>query len=61
MVGKAYLDPEASHLTHRPIPTCLRNHALISGSTPGGADHMITMRAFQDPHLEEVGWETSSA
>ena len=28
MVGKEYLDPEASHLTHRPIPTCLRNHAL---------------------------------
>src|SRR6185436_3783530 len=22
-----------------------------------GPIHMVTMRAFQDPHLEEVGWE----
>src|SRR5512143_3844889 len=58
MVGKEYLDPEASHLTHRPIPTCLRNHALISEVNAGrGPIHMVTMRAFQDPHLEEVGWE----
>jgi len=58
MVGKEYLDPEASHLTHRPIPTCLRNHALISEVNAGrGPIHMVTMHAFQDPHLEEVGWE----
>jgi adenylylsulfate reductase subunit A len=58
MVGKEYLDPEASHLTLRPIPTCLRNHALISEVAAGrGPIHMVTMHAFQDPHLEEVGWE----
>ena len=58
MVGKEYLDPEASHLTHRPIPTCLRNHCIISEVPAGrGPIHMVTMQAFQDPHLEEVGWE----
>ena len=58
MVGKEYLDPEVSHLTHRPIPTCLRNHALINEVNAGrGPIHMVTMPAFQDPHLEEVGWE----
>jgi len=58
MVGKEYLDPESFHLTHRPIPTCLRNHALISEVKAGrGPIHMVTMQAFQDPHLEEVGWE----
>ena len=58
MVGKEYLDPEASHLTHRPIPTCLRNHCIISEVNAGrGPIHMVTMQAFQDPHLEEVGWE----
>ncbi|NKB53939.1 MAG: adenylyl-sulfate reductase subunit alpha [Rhizobiaceae bacterium] len=58
MVGKEYLDPEVSHRTHRPIPTCLRNHAMISEVNAGrGPIHMVTMKAFQDPHLEEVGWE----
>ena len=58
IVGKEYLDPEVSHKTHRPIPTCLRNHALISEVNAGrGPIHMVTMEAFQDPHLEEVGWE----
>ena len=58
MVGKEYLDPEVSHKTHRPIPTCLRNHAMISEVNAGrGPIHMVTMEAFQDPHLEEVGWE----
>ena len=57
MVGKEYLDPEASHRTHRPIPTCLRNHAFISEVNAGrGPIHMVTMEAFQDPHLEEIGW-----
>ena len=57
MVGKEYLDPEVSHLTHRPIPTCLRNHALIQEVNAGrGPIHMVTMEAFQDPHLEEIGW-----
>jgi adenylylsulfate reductase subunit A len=57
MVGKEYLDPEVSHATHRPIPTCLRNHALISEVNAGrGPIHMVTMEAFQDPHMEEIGW-----
>ena len=57
MVGKEYLDPEVSHRTHRPIPTCLRNHAFISEVNAGrGPIHMVTMEAFQDPHLEEIGW-----
>ena len=57
MVGKRYLDVEASHATHRPIPTCLRNHALISEVNAGrGPIHMVTMHSFQDPHLEEIGW-----
>ena len=57
IVGKEYLDPEESHLTHRPIPTCLRNHAFIQEVNAGrGPIHMVTMEAFQDPHLEEIGW-----
>jgi adenylylsulfate reductase subunit A len=57
MVGKEYLDPELSHATHKPIPTCLRNHALINEVNAGrGPIHMVTMEAFQDPHLEEIGW-----
>jgi len=57
MVGKGYLDVEASHVSHRPIPTCLRNHAFINEVNAGrGPIHMVTMEAFQDPHLEEIGW-----
>lgn len=57
MVGKEYLDPEVSHLTHRPIPTCLRNHCIINEVNAGrGPIHMVTMHSFQDPHLEEIGW-----
>ncbi len=57
MVGKEYLDVEASHRTHRPIPTCLRNHAFINEVNAGrGPIRMVTMEAFQDPHLEEIGW-----
>ncbi len=57
MVGKEYLDTENQHLSHKPIPTCLRNHAFISEVNAGrGPIHMVTMEAFQDPHLEEIGW-----
>ena len=57
MVGKAYLDTEGQHLSHKPIPTCLRNHAFINEVNAGrGPIHMVTMEAFQDPHLEEIGW-----
>ncbi len=58
MVGQKYLDTEGQHLSHKPIPTCLRNHAFISEVNAGrGPIFMVTMEAFQDPHLEEVGWE----
>ncbi|MBT4315421.1 MAG: adenylyl-sulfate reductase subunit alpha, partial [Candidatus Thioglobus sp.] len=58
MVGKAYLDTKNQHFSHKPIPTCLRNHAFISEVAAGrGPIHMVTVEAFQDPHLEEVGWE----
>ena len=58
MVGKRYLNTEASHVSARPIPTCLRTSAIISEMNAGrGPIHMVTMEAFQDPHLEEVGWE----
>ncbi len=57
MVGKEYLDTEGQHLSHKPIPTCLRNHAFLSEVNAGrGPIHMVTMEAFQDPHLEEIGW-----
>jgi adenylylsulfate reductase subunit A len=57
MVGKEYLDTENQHLSHKPIPTCLRNHAFINEVNAGrGPIHMVTMEAFQDPHLEEIGW-----
>ncbi len=57
MVGKEYLDTENQHLSHKPIPTCLRNHAFINEVLAGrGPIHMVTMEAFQDPHLEEIGW-----
>ncbi|HIM57778.1 MAG TPA: adenylyl-sulfate reductase subunit alpha [Gammaproteobacteria bacterium] len=57
-VGKEYLDTENQHFSHKPIPTCLRNHAFISEVAAGrGPIHMVTVEAFQDPHLEEVGWE----
>ena len=50
MVGKEYLDPELSHRTHRPIPTCLRNHAMISEMNAGrGPIHMVTMKAVPGP------------
>jgi len=46
------------YIDHIPTPTCLRNHAFISEVNAGrGPIHMVTMEAFQDPHLEEIGWE----
>ncbi len=46
------------YIDHHPTPTCLRNHAFINEVNAGrGPIHMVTMEAFQDPHLEEVGWE----
>ena len=56
MVGIEYLDPEATHTTHRPIPTCLLNHAIIHEVNAGrGPIHMVNIEAFQDPHLEDIG------
>ena len=38
--------------------TCLRNHAFIQEVAAGGGPiQMVTTEAFQDPHLETVGWE----
>jgi adenylylsulfate reductase subunit A len=46
------------YIDHQPTPTCLRNHAMISEVKAGrGPIQMVTKEAFQDPHLEEVGWE----
>jgi adenylylsulfate reductase subunit A len=46
------------YIDHHPTPTCLRNHALVSEVKAGrGPIHMVTTEAFQDPHLEQVGWE----
>ena len=41
-----------------PVPTCLRNHALLREVAAGrGPIRMVTKEAFQDPHKETVGWE----
>jgi adenylylsulfate reductase subunit A len=46
------------YIDHQPTPTCLRNHAFVKEVAAGrGPIHMVTKEAFQDPHLEEVGWE----
>ncbi len=46
------------YVDHQPTPTCLRNHAFIQEMKAGrGPIYMVTKEAFQDPHLEEVGWE----
>ena len=59
--SKWYEDTKAmvgEYIDHHPTPTCLRNHAFVSEVKAGrGPIHMVTKEAFQDPHLEEVGWE----
>jgi adenylylsulfate reductase subunit A len=59
--SKWYDDTKAmvgEYIDHHPTPTCLRNHAFVSEVKAGrGPIHMVTKEAFQDPHLEEVGWE----
>jgi adenylylsulfate reductase subunit A len=41
-----------------PVPTCLRNHALLEEVKAGrGPIRMVTKEAFKDPHKETVGWE----
>jgi len=50
-------DIVGEYIDHEPIPTCLRNHAFISEVNAGrGPIYMVTTEAFQDPHLEEIGW-----
>jgi len=59
--SKWYDDTKAmvgEYIDHHPTPTCLRNHAFVSEVKAGrGPIHMVTKEAFQDPHLEQVGWE----
>jgi adenylylsulfate reductase subunit A len=46
------------YVDHHPVPTCLRNHALLKEVAAGrGPIRMVTKEAFQDPHKETVGWE----
>jgi adenylylsulfate reductase subunit A len=46
------------YVDHHPVPTCLRNHALLKELAAGrGPIRMVTQEAFQDPHKEIVGWE----
>ena len=46
------------YVDHHPVPTCLRNHALLEEVKAGrGPIRMVTREAFKDPHKETVGWE----
>ena len=46
------------YVDRHPVPTCLRNHALLEEVKAGrGPIRMVTKEAFQDPHKETVGWE----
>jgi adenylylsulfate reductase subunit A len=47
-----------AYANHHPVPTCLRNHALLEEVKAGrGPIRMVTKEAFQDPHKEMIGWE----
>jgi len=51
-------DLVGEYIDHLPVPTCLRNHAFIQETAAGGGPiYMVTTEAFQDPHLEVIGWE----
>jgi adenylylsulfate reductase subunit A len=58
---KWYADTKAlvgDYVDRHPVPTCLRNHALLKEVAAGGGPiRMVTKEAFQDPHKETVGWE----
>ena len=46
------------YIDRHPVPTCLRNHALLEEVKAGrGPIRMVTKEAFADPHMEQVGWE----
>ena len=46
------------YVDRHPVPTCLRNHALLEEVKAGrGPIRMVTKEAFADPHKEQVGWE----
>src|SRR4051812_4917114 len=46
------------YVDRHPVPTCLRNHALLEELKAGrGPIRMVTTHAFQDAHKETVGWE----
>ena len=46
------------YVDRHPVPTCLRNHALLEEVKAGrGPIRMVTKEAFKDPHKETIGWE----
>ena len=59
--SKWYEDTKAlvgDYIDRHPVPTCLRNHAILREVASGGGPiRMVTTEAFQDPHKEQVGWE----
>src|SRR5213082_2042375 len=59
--SKWYDDTKAlvgDYIDRHPVPTCLRNHAIIKELAAGrGPIRMVTKEAFKDPHKETVGWE----
>src|SRR5260221_1328044 len=46
------------YIDHHPLPTCLRNHAIIKEVAAGRRPiRTFTKKAFQYPHQQTVGWE----
>ena len=57
MVGKEYLDPELIARHSPPNPDLSAQPcADLRSKRRSWPIHMVTMEAFQDPHLEEIGW-----
>src|SRR5260221_1217292 len=46
------------YIDHHPVPTCLRNHAIIKEVAAGpGPIPLEAQKTFQDPHKETLRWE----